>query len=207
MIVPNPTRIYRLIHVDNLKILLNRKGIYAPLQEPLDGEKYRPIHDEEIQKKRSSRIIPCDPGGCLHDYVPFYFGILSPMLFRLSCHEEGQKPIIYLVSRVQDFSKGEFVFSDGHGIKKLTKWYNDLSHFDKIAWDIVNQKFWKDNSEDNDRQRKKQAEFLVHNFCCWSRIRGIVVFDKEIQEQIEEIFNSYPTDLHKRVVIMKKWYY
>jgi hypothetical protein len=44
--------------------------------------------------------------GALHDYVPFYFGFLSPMLLQLKTgrvtgYNEGQEPLVYLKSTVQ----------------------------------------------------------------------------------------------------------
>ncbi len=214
MTVPMPTRIYRIIHIDNLKILFDRNGLYAPSEEPLDGKVYKVIHDVEVQKKRRVKQIQCGPKGFLHDYVPFYFGYHSPMLLKLHTGQiagfsEGQESIIYLVSHAQEVShcKERFIFSDGHGIHNLTKWYDDLKDLDKIDWFMVNQKFWKDSIEDNDRQRRKQAEFLIYKFCSWSRIGGIAVFNKVMEKRVLDILNLYSIDLHKPVRILKKWYY
>jgi len=112
MQAPVPTPIYRLIHVDNLPILLHRGGIHAPNKTPNDGLIYRTIHNVEIQQKRYLKKIPCSPGGVIHDYVPFYFGYLSPMMVQLktgqvSGYDEGQEPLIYLVSHAQTIQKKE----------------------------------------------------------------------------------------------------
>ena len=79
MTVPNPTPIFRFIHLDNLRSCLDRGGLHAPKHCPDDGQIYRTIHDEEVQDKRHVTSIPCGPGGTIHDYVPFYFGYLSPI--------------------------------------------------------------------------------------------------------------------------------
>lgn len=212
MTLQHPTRIYRIVHIDNLKILLNRKGLFAPSEEPSDGEIYKVIHDVEIQKKRRIKEIFCGPKGCLHDYVPFYFGTLSPMLLKLHTgkvngYEDGQAPLIYLVSHAQNFKNQEFVFSDGHGINSFTKWYEDLKDLDKIDWFMVNQKIWRDSMEDNDRQRRKQAEFLIYKFCPWFQIRGIVVINEMMENKVKEIMSCYSADLQKPVKILKTWYY
>jgi hypothetical protein len=199
--------------VDNLSLLLHCKGLYAPSTPYLDTQLYKKIHDEDIQNKRSIKTIPCGQKGNLQDYVPFYFGPHSPMLFRLYKGEIGgikigQEPIIYLVGHAQDFHKGEFVFSNGHGIHHITQWYDDLKDLNKVDWSMVGSKFWKDDPfEDNDRQRRKQAEFLVYKFCCWTYIRGIAVFNQTTQTMVLETLQSYPKELHRPVEIMKKWYY
>jgi hypothetical protein len=37
MTIPRPTSIYRLIHIDNLDLVLTRGGMYAPNYHPEDG--------------------------------------------------------------------------------------------------------------------------------------------------------------------------
>lgn len=79
MSVPDPVRLYRLTHIDNLKTLLKRGILHAPNAAPSDGVQYRTIHDASIQARRHERLISSGPGGVIHDYLPFYLGPLSPM--------------------------------------------------------------------------------------------------------------------------------
>ena len=37
----------------------------------------------------------------------------------------------------------------------------DVAQFDKVDWELVPARYWADQPDDNDRQRRKQAEFLV----------------------------------------------
>ncbi len=214
MPVPNPTPIYRFIHVDNLRICLERGGLHAPNHCPGDGLVYRTIHNEEVQNKRHVTLIPCGPGGTIHDYVPFYFGYLSPMLLNLKTglvpgYEEGQAPLIYLVSEAQavDENGAGFVFSNGHGLATFTDWFDDLARLDQVDWNMVYQRYWADNLEDMDRQRRKQAEFLVHRFCDWSLIREIGVLNPAMKQQVEEILANYPPEMQRPVVVRSEWYY
>lgn len=106
MAAPNPTPIYRFIHLDNLQSCVERGGMHAPNHCPDDGHLYKTIHNEEVQDKRHITRIPCGPGGTIHDYVPFYFGYLSPMMLNLKTgrvpgYNEGQAPLIYLVTTAQ----------------------------------------------------------------------------------------------------------
>ena len=50
MPLPRPTPIYRLMHLDNLSVCLERGGMDAPNHTPNDGRIYRTIHDIEIQQ-------------------------------------------------------------------------------------------------------------------------------------------------------------
>lgn len=80
---PEPTHIYRLVHIDNLHVYLKRGGIHAPSRVPEDGLIYRPIHSEVIQSRRGIKPVEVGAGGTIRDYVSFYFGYRSPMLLVL----------------------------------------------------------------------------------------------------------------------------
>jgi hypothetical protein len=41
------------------------------------------IINQDIQQERRVRPLPAGPRGVIHDYLPFYFGYLSPMLLQL----------------------------------------------------------------------------------------------------------------------------
>ena len=214
MTVPIPTPILRLIHVDNLHILLRRGGSYAGNFTPDDGLAYRAIHRQDMQDARHVRHVLCGPQGTVHDYVPFYFGYLSPMLLQLKTgqvegYTEGQDPIIHLVSTAQAVhaSGAGFVFTDGHGIPAWTKYFDDLADLDKVDWAMVNERYWAHTVDDMDRQRRKQAEFLVHRSCPWPLIKKIAVIDATRKQQVEGILGRFST-LHQPVVTVRRnWYY
>ena len=214
MAPPTPTPIYRLVHVDNLDVLLRRGGLHAPNQTPNDGLIYRTIHNVDIQAKRQVRRIPCGPRGTVHDYVSFYFGYLSPMLFQLKTgwvagYQEGQEPLIYLVSSVQRVAEEgvPFVFSDGHGIAAYTSWCDDLTDLDKVDWAMVYQRYWHDTVEDMDRQRRKQAECLVYRLCPWALITEIGVINSKAKARAESVLSSFDVSLRRDVTVRSGWYY
>lgn len=124
-------------------------------------------------------------------------------------YNEGQEPLIYLVSTVQTVSHAgaEFVFSDGHGIAAYTDWYDDLADLNKVDWDVVYLRYWKDTIDDMDRQRRKQAEFLIHRFCNWNFICEIGVINDTMRQRVEATMNSFPASLHKPVRVQAQWYY
>lgn len=214
MPVPTPTPIYRLMHIDNLEVCLKQAGLYAPNFTPKNSLVYRTIHNTDIQRNRQSYCLKHGPCGVVHDYVAFYFGYLSPMLLQLKTsqvegYNEGQEPLMYLVSTVQAVSRAgvSFVFSNGHGIAAYTDWYDDLVDLNKVDWDMVYQRYWSDNIDDMDRQRRKQAEFLIHKFCDWNLICEIGVINDTMRQRVEATMNSFPASLHKPVRVQAQWYY
>jgi hypothetical protein len=128
---------------------------------------------------------------------------------RVIGYDDGQEPLIYLVSTAQEIQKHgiPFVFSDGHGIARFTQWFDDLHDLDNIDWDVVNLRYWKDDVNNMDRQRRKQAEFLVHKFCDWSLIKEIVVMNSEVKSEVENIMGQYPQEFQRLIQIRKDWYY
>jgi ssDNA thymidine ADP-ribosyltransferase, DarT len=214
MPVPDPTPIYRFIHVDNLPVVLQRGGLHAPNHTPNDGLCYKTIHNREIQEIRRIRKIDCGPRGVIHDYVSFYFGPRSPMLFqlhtgRVAGYDEGQEPLIYLVSTAQAVVKSgiEYVFSDGHGIAAFTEWYDNLNDLDKVDWELVNAHYWADTINDMDRQRRKQAEFLVHRFCDWGLVQEICVLNPKMIGNVEHTMAQFPRMHRPQVRVQREWYY
>lgn len=214
MTTPDPTPIYRILHVDNLPICLQRGALHAPLHAPSDGLIYREIHNLDIQTQRRTRAIPCGPKGVVHDYVPFYFGPRPPMLLQLHTgrvegYTEGQAPIVYLVSTVQAVaaSGAGFVFSDGHGIAAFTSWYDDLADLASVDWAIAYARQWNDTPENPDRQRRKQAEFLVHQRCDWALVQEVGVVDHAMKRRVEGILANHAASLHRPVCVRRQWYY
>lgn len=211
---PQPTHIYRMVHVDTLPTLLARGGLHAPNHTPADGLPYRTIHNTTVQANRRVKAVPCGPGGTVHDYVPFYLGTRSVMLLNLKTgrvpgYGEGQEPLIYLVSTAQAVvvAGHRYVFTDGHGLANFTDWFDDLDRLDAIDWPLLKEKIWRDTPDDNDRQRRKQAEFLVWQSLCWDALLGIGVQTVAMQQRVEQLLRQHPHCKQLPVKVLPKWYY
>lgn len=193
---------------------MRRGGLHAPNHVPNDGLPYRFCHSAEVQNARATVPILIGPRGTIHDYVPFYFGYLSPMMLNLKTgrvegYNEGQEPLIYLVSSAQAVESAgiQFVFSDGHGLVTFTQWFSSLGALTEVDWLVVNQRYWTDTIDDMDRKRKKQAEFLVHQYCPWSLIQEIVVIDAGMRERVEAVQAAFPEAQRRVVRVDRNWYY
>jgi hypothetical protein len=211
---PVPTRLYRIVHRSCLRTLLSRGALHAPNTTPDDGLQYRAIHSVSVQANRHIKQIPCGPGGTAHDYVPFYFGPLSVMLLNLKTgrvqgYDEGQQPLVYLVSSIEAVVHAglRFVFSDGHGLAGFTQWYDHLRMLKAVDWDLVGERYWRDEPRDNDRQRRKQAEFLVWDHLDWALITEIAVYNDSVRNQVIELLRKFPEQSQPPVVVRRDWYY
>jgi hypothetical protein len=61
--------------------------------------------------------------------------------------------------------------------------------------------------DDMDRQRRKQAEFLVHRKCDWELIEKIAVINNKMKSKVNEIMADFPVSARPLVVIKPEWYY
>ena len=64
-----------------------------------------------------------------------------------------------------------------------------------------------DNVDDMDRARRKQAEFLIHEFCPWGLIQDITVFNTAAKTRVEAILDDFSSGQRKLVNINTRWYY
>ena len=167
--------IYHITHIDNLESILSEGGLLAYNIMLLETQtNYTNIAYQNIQDRRATTDVPCGGGGVLHDYVPFYFAPRSPMLYTISRgnvenYTQGQAAVIHLVSSIENIEAEDlcFVFTDGHAVMTFTNFFDDLNYLRAIDWDVMESRYWNDTNEDNDRKRRRQAEFLVRYFFPW----------------------------------------
>ncbi len=170
------------------------------------------IAHEHIKNRRAKRPVPTCEGGTLADYVPFYFAPRSPMLYAINGgyvegYDGGQRPILHLVASVEAISEAgsPFTFTDGHADIFYSEYFDELDDLDKIDWDIMEERYWRDTAEDGDRKRRRQAEFLVHQFLPWNQIVEIGVINIDMAAEVTGIIEV--ADHKPNVVVRRGWYY
>ncbi len=204
-----PTLIYHITHLDNLSSILNSGGLIACNDLRQQQVNYTDIAHQTIQDKRAVITVPCSVKGLLHDYVPFYFAPRSPMLCAVY-HQKGkiyQNEVIHLVSKAEEIRAFNlnFAFTDGHAIMAFSGFFDNLNDLSQIDWQIMREKYWNDTNEDNDRKRRRQAEFLVHQCCPWTLIKEIGVINNDIKIKVEKILQNQK--YQPSVKIYSQWYY
>ena len=96
-------------------------------------------------------------------------------------------------------------FTDGHSVDQLTDYYNDPKELINIDWNVIAAWDYIDTLADNDRTRRKQAEFLVYDSFPVGLIEKIGVYGIEQKQLVESILtkNSFKIP----VIVEEKWYY
>lgn len=185
----NKTYLFRMTHIQNIPHIL-QCGI-THISSPLSNGIYMPIGDTSLISTRSSFIL--NNGKRLGDYIPFYLGVLTPMLYVIQKGYNQVKvtpaqDIVYCVSSVQQIidAQLDFVFTDGHAIETLSAQYNpsNVNNIDTLL-DFVAIKDWKfKDPNDLDKKRRKQAEFLVDGDILLQAILGYVVYNDTAKDKL-----------------------
>ena len=204
--------IYHITHIRNLASILREGGLWCDREAGERGLVSTSIAHQHIKQRRAQRHVPCGPGGTLADYVPFYFAPRSPMLYAIhrgnvEGYTEGQEPILHLVSSVQTVVQAglSFVFTDGHAEMAISRFFTNLEDLQEVDWKIMRARYWYDTFEDGDRKRRRQAEFLVHNFFPWELVHEIGVYNRKIAQQVETLIKQAN---HRPIIIVRRfWYY
>ena len=153
-----------------------------------------PIGSEEVINRRDKTIVKCYPDTVVNDYVPFYFSVRTPMLFNIitghGVSAFPQENILYICIKLCDLATNDFqwCYTDGNASAVFTRFYTDFQNIENnIDWrSIETTDFREDNSDgDEDRIRKKHAEFLVKGHVPSDYIKVIVVLNQTKKEEVE----------------------
>lgn len=108
--------IYHMVHLETFRSILKRRAILSKEMVLQEGIVYRSVAFEEVQSLRD-RIYLWDSSEQryrpLHSYVPFYFSVLTPMLYVQYKNQIQDDIVILEVSRVIMHDRG-VMFTDGN---------------------------------------------------------------------------------------------
>lgn len=185
------TYAFRITHIDNISYI-NKFGLVR-VDSPQRDPNYVNIGDKKVIDVRASRDVK---GYHLNEYIPFYLGPRSPMLYVIQHGYNGVKlvkaeDIVYCVIRLDELVKNEVdcIFTDGHALSVLTSFYekNMLPRIDEIVkYEDVYSSQWNLDS-DLDLKRRKEAELLVKNDLAPQYVKGFVVYNNAAKQRLLDI--------------------
>ena len=192
----NKIILYRIVHWQNVEYMLHH-GLYHAGHALSDPNYINIGHKQLIADRHEHTITKLPDAGNLGEYVPFYFGPHSPMLLMIKngtppVAQRPQEDIVYIITSVKTVKETncEYCFTDMHAKLALADFYRDDADFDKIDWEVVKAKFWNNIPEYQDKQDRKQAEFLVRHHVPVSCINWLGVKTEERKRYFEKIISS-----------------
>jgi len=178
-----------MTHIENMPHIL-QNGITHSTSANANPN-YAPIGDSSLISTRSSFLL--NNGRSLGEYIPFYFGVRTPMLYVVQNGFNMVAPtppenIIYCVSSVQKIidHQLDFVFTDGHAVDGFSAQYSidDIQNIETILdRNAIYAKYWKDE-KDLDRKRRKEAEFLVMGDIAPTAILGYFTYNEKAKNKL-----------------------
>lgn len=207
---PEKAYIFRITHVDNVLWILEH-GIHcrnSPKQDP----NFVNIGNPDLIDKRSRRPVPTTPGGTLSDYVPFYFTPYSMMLYNIHTGYGGitrraNAEIVILVTSLFKVSECglPFVFTNQHAYPVDTDFHTDLDRLPEIDWDLLQRRDFRTSDDDPDKQKRYQAEALVHHHVPLNALLGIACHSERVKSQLDSWVAK--RDCTLKVKVKPRWYF
>ena len=200
--------IFHMTDIRNLNSII-KNGLLSTNNKQKRGFEHKNIANLKIQERRDTKDIPCGPKGKLHDYVPFYFSSMNPMLLGVINSKNYDQPlIIYLCMKIQRLEKDDAVFSKASlNTSEDPEIYDDCEKLSELNWELIDSRKWS-FKDDNDRHQK-MAEALIKDKVAIEEIDAIVVYNEFIKNIVENIFKknnikppkicySFGLDIHKQ---------
>ncbi len=122
-------------------------------------------------------------------------------------YPDGQRPILHLVSSAEAAAAAlPCVYTDGHAEIVFSSFHKDLEKLGEVVdFKLMGSDWWNDTPEHPDRKRKRQAEFLAHQFFPWTLVESIGVIDQQMKQAVDKILEGA---LHRpEVSVRRRWYY
>lgn len=186
--------VYHFTHIENLPDIVDH-GLLSTNEKTRLGIAHNAIAYNDIQCNRATMPVTCGAAGVVHDYVPLYFCIRSPMLNAVVTNKIADEQfIIYLEFPITIAERFECVFSDASAnTHNPPNFYNDLQDMNRINWDAVDTWRWArrhDIPGQTPIMQAKMAELLIHRVLPTSEVCRIIVWNNSIRDMVREIFEA-----------------
>lgn len=180
---------FHMTDIRNLESIIDN-GLLSTNKKNELGIKHVNIANMSIQNRRAEMNVPCGNGGKVHDYVPFYFSSLNPMLLGVLYKKNQDQPfIIFLCLKISKLESLSAVFTDASAnTTEPPHFYDDVADLDKLSWELIDSKKWSYPTED-DRHRK-MAEALAFEKVDFSQVDCIVVYNEGVKKRVVEILKK-----------------
>ncbi len=181
--------IFHFTDIRNLDSII-KNGLLCTNEKNKRGIEHHNIANMTIQERRANMDVTAGPGGKVHDYVPFYFSSINPMLLTLLNQKNvDQNLIIYFCIKVQRLDQNDAVFTNYSANTAIPPiFYDDTSYLAELNWNLIDYRGWKAGTDEE--KHKKMAEAMIHNRVGIQEIDAIVVYNECAKKYVEKSFKD-----------------
>lgn len=180
---------FHFTDVHNLDSII-KNGLLCTNEKNRRGINHKNIANMGIQERRARMVVPVGPKGTVHDYVPFYFSSINPMLLTLLNQKNvDQNHIIYFCIRIQRLEKDDAVFTNASANTAVSpSFFDEISNLDELDWKSIDSRRW---SMDTDEEKhRKMAEVLIKECVRIEEIDAVVVYNRDVKRLVEAVFKK-----------------
>lgn len=210
ILTPERGLIFRIIHRAGLPWVLDN-GIHCRNSD-LKDPNFVSIGNADLIEKRARRVVPCEPGGTLSDYAPFYFTPSSIMLMNIETGYSGinkrpSEDIFFLISSLDRLQKGgvNYLFTDRHASLETAEFYRDIAFLNEIDWKILQNRDFSRDMNDLGKKERYQAEALARGSVPVSALVGIACRNEKAAAFAKTLVDDRNLDLPVRT--RPSWYF
>lgn len=192
MSVPNELSdkyFFHFSHLENLDSIV-KNGLLCTNRKTELGIDHLNVASTSIQARRSSMEVTCGPKGTVHDYVPFYLCSTNPMFLSLVNQKNVDQPfVIFFAISIDYVNRDSVVFSDASANTSAPpNFFHDPADLDQLDWEAIGNTKWGRGTDDE--LHRRMAEVLVHEKVPIEDIEYIVVWNNNVKDEVQRIFNS-----------------
>ena len=174
--------LYHMTHKNNLQNIL-QKGLQSHNHAKINHLTQVDIADNLVNDRRS-RLEPIYSRS-IHDYVPFYFNVKNPMLFR---RKNIQNEIVVLAIDKNVLHKDNTLFTNGNAASNATLFFKTTEDLNKLNWHCINAEYW---NEIVDGKRIRCSEVLVYPNILTTSIQKIFCNNIATRQFVESKIINY----------------
>lgn len=181
---------FHFTHIENIDSILKHGILCTNKKQDLEII-HKNVASESIQERRSGMKVTCPPKGLVHDYVPFYFCSMNPMVLSLiNSKNIDQQFIVFFAIPIEKLADENVIFTDASANTDLPpNFYSDPVNLDKLDWKAIDSKKW--GHSDKDELHRRMAEVLIKETVPIEMIEHIVVWNSDIKKRVEDGFKKY----------------
>ncbi|AXK21465.1 DarT ssDNA thymidine ADP-ribosyltransferase family protein [Bacillus sp. COPE52] len=181
---------YHFTHINNIKSIV-KHGLLSTNEKESKSVEHVDLANEDIQQRRSQMDVPLEPYGKIHDYVPFYFTTINPMLLGVLNRKNIDQPlVVFIAIPIEKILEENVLFTDASAnTLRLPNFYSNPEDLENLIWDLIDSNKWKSGT--NEELHSRMAEVLIYERVPIEWIDSYVVFNKVCKQEIKKIYQEF----------------
>lgn len=181
---------YHFTHIDNIKSIVEMGGLLSTNLKNKYNIGHHDIANVNIQSRRSEMRVTVGPRGVVHDYVPFYFATINPMLLGLLNRKVVDQPYIcFIAISIEKLVDEEVIFTDASANTVFApNFFDNPEELNQLDWNLIDSMRWGERNETE--RHRRMAEVLVYEKVPLEWFECFIVFNPLCRNEIQKCYKQ-----------------